>query len=84
MANKIVMIIKNETKKKKTCLLIDVGKPADIIVTQKEAEKKVVQQFVYRHNMKCTIVPVITGATGIVTNCLKKNLEAMPRKHSIY
>jgi len=26
-------------------------------------------------NLKCTIVPVITGATGIVTRSLKKNLE---------
>ena len=33
--------------------------------------------------MKCTIIPVVTGATGIVTKILKKNLEAMPGKHSI-
>jgi len=29
------------------------------------------------------IVPVIIGATGIVTSSLKKNLEAVPGKHSI-
>ena len=29
------------------------------------------------------IIPVITGATGIVTRSLKKNLEAVPGKHSI-
>ena len=34
-------------------------------------------------NMKCTIIPVIIGATGIVTRSLKKNLEAVPGKHSI-
>ena len=37
-------------------------------------------------NLKCTIVPVITGATGIVTRSLKKNLETIPTipgKHSI-
>jgi hypothetical protein len=34
-------------------------------------------------NLKCTIVPVITGATGIVTRSLKKNLETIPGKHSI-
>jgi len=34
-------------------------------------------------NLKCTIVPVITGATGIVTRNLRKNLEAVPGKHSI-
>jgi len=35
-------------------------------------------------NLKCTIIPVIIGATGIVTRSLKKNLEAIPGKHSIY
>jgi hypothetical protein len=34
--------------------------------------------------MKCIIIPVIFGATGIVTKGLKKNLEAIPGKHSIY
>jgi len=28
-------------------------------------------------------VPVIIGATGIVTRSLKKNLESIPGKHSI-
>jgi hypothetical protein len=28
-------------------------------------------------------MPVIIGTTGIVTNDLKKNLEAIPGKHSI-
>jgi hypothetical protein len=34
-------------------------------------------------NLKCTIVPVIIGATGIVTKSLRKYLEAIPGKHSI-
>jgi len=34
-------------------------------------------------NLKCTIVPAIIGATGIVTRSLRKNLEAIPGKHSI-
>jgi len=34
-------------------------------------------------NLKCAIVPVIIGATGIVTRSLRKNLEAVPGKHSI-
>ena len=46
-----------------------------------------IQEFVYREttmwNLKCTIVPVIIGATGIVTRSLKKNLETIPGKHSI-
>jgi hypothetical protein len=34
-------------------------------------------------NLKCTIIPVIIGATGIVKRSLRKNLEAVPGKHSI-
>ena len=34
-------------------------------------------------NLKCTIIPVIIGATGIVTRSLRKNLETVPGKHSI-
>jgi hypothetical protein len=34
-------------------------------------------------NMKCMIIPVVIGATGIVTKALKKNLEAIPGRHSI-
>jgi hypothetical protein len=35
-------------------------------------------------NMKCFVIPVIIGATGIVTEGLKKYLETIPGKHSIY
>jgi len=34
-------------------------------------------------NLKCTIIPVIIAAIGIVTRSLRKNLEAVPGKHSI-
>jgi hypothetical protein len=33
--------------------------------------------------MKCFVVPVIIGATGIVTKELKKYLERISGKHSI-
>ena len=33
--------------------------------------------------LKCTIIPIIIGATRIVTRSLRKNLEAVPGKHSI-
>jgi len=33
--------------------------------------------------LKCKIIPVIIGATGIVTKGLRKNLEAIPGKHSL-
>ena len=32
--------------------------------------------------MKCTIISVIIGATGIVRRSLRKNMEAVPGKHS--
>jgi hypothetical protein len=32
-------------------------------------------------NMTCMVIPVITGATGIVTQGLKKNSTAIPVKH---
>jgi hypothetical protein len=34
-------------------------------------------------NLKCTVTPVIIGATGIVTKSLRKSPEAVPGKHSI-
>jgi len=34
-------------------------------------------------NLQCTIIPVIIGATLIVTKSLRKNLEDVPGKHSI-
>ena len=34
-------------------------------------------------NLKCTIMPIIIGAAGIVTRSLRKNFEAVPGKHSI-
>ena len=62
--------------------------PADRNVVQKEAEKKLNYKSLCIEiqrmwNLKCTIIPVIVGATGIVTRSLKKNLEAVPGKHSI-
>ena len=64
------IIIKN--KKEKTFTLIDVAIPADRNVVQKEAEKKLnykslgveIQRM---WNLKCTIIPVIIGDTGMVT-----------------
>jgi len=35
------------------------------------------------NNNKCTIIPVIIGATGIVTRSVRKNLEAVPGGHSM-
>jgi hypothetical protein len=55
---------------------------------QKEAEKKLKYnslgiEIQRMWNQKCTIIPVIIGATGIATKSLKKNPETIPGKHSI-
>ena len=59
--------------------------PTDRNVVQKEAEMKLKYKSMCIEiqrmwNLKCTIVPVIIGATGIVTRSLKKNLETIPGK----
>ena len=56
---------------------------------QKKAEKKLKYKSLCIEiqrmwNLKCTIIPVVIGATGIVTRRLRKNLEAVPGKQSIY
>jgi hypothetical protein len=33
--------------------------------------------------MNCVIIPVVSGATGMVAKGLKENLEAISGKHSI-
>jgi len=85
-ANRPDIIIKN--KKEKTCTLIDVAIPADRNDVQKETEKKLKYKSLYIEiqrmwNLKRMILPVIIGATGIVTRNLRKNLESIPGKHSI-
>jgi hypothetical protein len=85
-ADRSDIIIKN--KKEKTCTLMDVAIPTDRNVVQEESEKKLKYKSlcIEIHRMwdlKCTIIPVIIGATGIVTRSLRKNLEAVPGKNSI-
>jgi hypothetical protein len=45
------------------------------------------QEFMYRDaasvELKCTVIPVMIGATGIVTRSLREHLEAVPGKHWI-
>ena len=82
-ANRLDIIIKN--KKEKTYTLIDVAIPTDRngCTVQKESEKKLKYKSLCIElqrmwNLKCTIVPAIIGATGIVTRSLRKNLETVP------
>jgi hypothetical protein len=63
--------------KDKIFLLIDVAIPSDRNVIQKASEKKLKYknlsiEIQRMWNMKCFVIPVIIGATGIVTRVLKK------------
>jgi hypothetical protein len=63
--------------KDKICLLIDVAIPSDRNVIQKESEKKLKYKYLSIEiqrmwNMKWFVIPVIIGATGIVTRRTKK------------
>jgi hypothetical protein len=62
--------------------------PSDRNVVQNEAQKK----LKYKHlsieiqrmwTMKCFVIPVIIGATGIVSKNLQKYLETILGQHSI-
>jgi stage III sporulation protein SpoIIIAA len=62
--------------------------PADRNIVQKEAEKKLKYKSLRIEiqrmwNLKCTITPIVIGATAIVRRNLKKILEAVPGKYSI-
>jgi hypothetical protein len=57
-------------------------------VIQKEAEKKLKYknlsiEIQRMWNMKCFVMSVIIGATGIVSKSLQKYLETIPGQHSI-
>ena len=82
-ANRPDIIIKN--KKEKTRTLVDVALPADRNVVQKEAENKLKYKSLCTEiqrmwNFKCTIISVITGAAGIVTRSVRKNLDRYTRE----
>ena len=84
-ANRPDIIIKN--KKVKTCKLIDAAIHTDRNVMQKKAGKKLKYkslciEILRMWNVKCQIIPATTGTTGIVTKDLRKNLDAIPGKHS--
>jgi len=48
-----------------------------------EEKKRLCVEIQRMWNIKCKIIPVIIGATGILTDGLRKHLEAVPGKRSI-
>ena len=85
-ANRSDKIIKN--KKEKTCTLIDVAIPAGRNVVQKEEESKLkYKEFMYRDksNVEPDMYDCISNnwSHWFVMRSLRKNLEAVPGKHSI-
>jgi len=85
-ANKPDIIIKN--KKLKTCILIDVSIPSDYNITQKEAEKRLkykdLQIEIQRlWQMKTTIVPVVIGATGLISHTTCEAIKNLPGNHNL-
>jgi cytochrome b subunit of formate dehydrogenase len=74
--------------KDKICLLIDVAIPSDRNIIKKESEKKLKYnnlsiEIQRMWNMKCFVILVTIGVTGIVTRRLKKYLETIPGKLAI-
>jgi hypothetical protein len=62
--------------------------PSDKNVMQKEAKKKLKYknlsiEIQRMWNMKCFVIPVIIGATGIESKSLQKYLETIPGLNSI-
>lgn len=85
-ANKPDIIIKD--KKRRTCQLIDVAIPSDYNVTEKEAEKylkyKDLQIETERMwNMKTTIVPIVIGATGLISYKTTEAIKQIPGTHNL-
>lgn len=69
----VIIII---SKKGKICMLIEVATPLGRHTIQEEAETKLKYKNFSKEtqklwNIKCCVIPVVVGATGIVTKVLK-------------
>ena len=70
----------NQQKKKRTCKIVDFAVPTDRRIKLKDCEKKdkyldLARGLKKLWNIKVTIVPIVTGAFGTVTERLLKGLE---------
>ena len=74
------LIIINKKKKKRFCKIVDFAVPADHRINLKECEKMyeyldLARELKKLWNMKVTIVPIVIGAFGTITEGLLKGLE---------
>ena len=68
-----------------TCMSIDAAIPGSRNVIRREAEKilkykDLTIEIQGMWNVKATVIPVIIGATGTVSNSLRQYLSNIPRK----
>lgn len=85
-ANRPDLIVKD--KKQKQCLIIDVAIPSDYNITKKEAEKMIkykdLQIEIQRMwNLKAIVIPIIIGATGLISNATTRIMKEVPGKHNL-
>jgi hypothetical protein len=71
---------------KGTCMLIDVAILGDRNVIKKEAKKilkykDLITEIQRMWNVKTKVTPVITGATGTISESFRKYLSSIPGKH---
>jgi hypothetical protein len=86
LANRPDILVKN--KKEKPYLLIGVAIPSNKNVIHKEAEKKLKYknlsiEIQRMWNMKCFVISIIIGATGIVSESIQRYLETILGQQSI-
>ena len=75
-----LIIINKKKKRKKICKIVDFAVPADYRIKLKECEKKdkyldLAREVKKLWNMTVSIVPIVIGAFGTVTEGLLKGLE---------
>ena len=76
----LIIINKKKKKEKRICKIVNFAVPADHRIKLKECEKRdkyldLARELKKLRNMKVTIIPIVIGAFGTVTNGLLKGLE---------
>ena len=84
--NKPDIIIRDNEKG--ACMLIDIAISEDSNVIKKEAKKilkykDLTTEIQRMWNVKTKVIPVITGATGTISNSFRKYVSNIPGKHEV-